>query len=201
MTNAQNHSVSQWITDLKSGDGNEAARRLWERYFEHLARIADAWLKAGARGAVDGEDVALSAFDSFYRGTAEGRFPELTNRDELWKLLLTITARKASNQRRREGQLKRGGGRLVAGVDLGCDGEATDAMAQVADAEMGPEFTATIVDEVRRMFEGLTDESLRVVALLRMEGFSNEEIAKALDCSLRSVERKLQSIRSAWEQA
>jgi DNA-binding NarL/FixJ family response regulator len=33
------------------------------------------------------------------------------------------------------------------------------------------------------------------VALLMPEGYSNEEIARSLDCSLRTVERKLEVIR------
>jgi DNA-directed RNA polymerase specialized sigma24 family protein len=37
-----------------------------------------------------------------------------------------------------------------------------------------------------------------VVALLKLEGFSNEEIARSLDCSLRTVERKLEEIRKRW---
>ena len=202
MKNPNEDSVTRWIGDLKLGGGSgEAARLLWERYFEQLARLAQSWLQSAARGVADGEDVALSAFDSFCRGTAEGRFPQLANRDELWRLLFTITARKAANQRRRERQLKRGGGRLVAGVDLDGGAAKGDALAQVAGTDLGPEYTAAVADEIRRLFTELPDESLRVVALLRMEGYSNEEIATALDSSLRSVERKVQLIRAAWERA
>ncbi len=201
MKNPNKDSVTRWIGDLKLGDSGEAARLLWERYFEQLARLAQSWLQSSARGVADGEDVALSAFDSFCRGTAEGRFPQLANRDELWKLLFTITARKAANQRRRERQLKRGGGRLVAGADIGGEAADFDPLAQVADNDLGPEFTAAVADEIRKLFAELPEEALRVVALLRMEGYSNEEIASALDCGLRSVERKVQLIRAAWESA
>ena len=196
--NHDDHSVTRLIGDLKVGDSGEAARQLWERYFEQLAGLAQSWLQSAARRAADGEDVALSAFDSFCRGTVEGRFPELANRDELWKLLYTITARKAANQGRRERQIKRGGGRLIAGVDLRGDATEYNALDQVAGSDLGPEFTAIMLDEIRRLFGGLEDESLRVVALLRMEGYSNEEIATVLDTSLRSIERKVQTIRSVW---
>ena len=36
------------------------------------------------------------------------------------------------------------------------------------------------------------------VALLMPEGYSNEEIARSLDCSLRTVERRLEVIRKRW---
>ena len=40
MTAADENSVTQWVSDLKAGDRSEATRRLWERYFERLARLA-----------------------------------------------------------------------------------------------------------------------------------------------------------------
>ena len=193
------NSVTQWVSDLKAGDRGEAASLLWGRYFERLARLAQARLRAVSRGPADGEDVALSVFDSFFQGVAAGRFPELGNRDELWRLLVTITARKAHNQRRNEGRQKRGGGRVVGqGAMAGANPIGDDFMAQVVGNEPTPEFAAMVADEYRRMFGSLADESLRIVAGLKLEGHSNDEIAKHLDCSLRTVERKLEVIRKRW---
>jgi DNA-directed RNA polymerase specialized sigma24 family protein len=194
------HSVTHWIGDLRSGNRDEASRRLWERYFERLARLAQARLRTAGGGPADGEDIALSAFDSFVRGTAAGRYPALGDRDDLWRLLVTITARKAHNQRRDEGRQKRGGGRVVGeGALAGTDPMGDDFLAQVVGSEPTPEFAALVTDEYRRLFGSLTDESLRVVALLKLEGHSNEEIARSLDCGLRTVERKLEVIRKRWE--
>ncbi len=193
------NSVTQWIGDLRAGNRDEASRRLWERYFTRLARVAQVRLRAVVRSPADGEDVALSVFDSFFQGVAAGRFPELGNRDDLWRLLVTITARKAHNQRRDEGRQKRGGGRVVGeGALGGADPTGDDFLAQVAGNEPTPEFAAMVTDEYRRLFGSLTDESLRMVALLKLEGHSNEEIAKSLDCGLRTVERKLEVIRKRW---
>lgn len=193
------NSVTHWVNDLKAGDRGEAARLLWHRYFERIARLAQARLRAVARGPADGEDVALSVFDSFFRGAAEGRFPRLADRDDLWKLLTSIAQRKAANHRRREGQLKRGGGRVVGAGDYAAgDPGGEDPLAQVIGREPSPELAAALIDEIRRRFADLPDESLRVVASRRMEGHSNAEIAAELDCSLRTVERKLELIRRAW---
>jgi DNA-directed RNA polymerase specialized sigma24 family protein len=199
MTRDAERSVTDWIGDLKDDDDGVAAHRLWERYFTKLARLAHAHLRANPRGPADGEDIALSAFDSFFRGAAAGRFPRLEDRDDLWKLLTTIALRKAANQRRREHQKKRGGGRVVAGAGLAADRDREDPLAQVADGEPTPEFAAAVADEVRHLFGSLADDSLRVVARLRMEGYTNDEIAAALDVSLRSVERKIELIRKAWQ--
>ena len=44
----------------------------------------------------------------------------------------------------------------------------------------------------------LADESLRVVALLKLDGHSDEEIDGSLDCGLRTVDGKLEVIRKCW---
>src|SRR6516164_1255619 len=99
-------SVTAWIEQLKAGDA-AAAAPLWQGYFRRLVGLARQRLGAAPRRAADVEDVALSAFDSFCRGAAAGRFPRLDDRDDLWALLVTITARKAAEQVRRERRLKR----------------------------------------------------------------------------------------------
>jgi hypothetical protein len=77
-------SVTHWLAHLKAGDP-AAAKALWDGYFARLVELARTRLRAGARAAADEEDVALSAFDSFYRGAGEGRFPRLDDRDDLWR--------------------------------------------------------------------------------------------------------------------
>src|SRR4051794_14548651 len=102
-------SVTRWISDVRAGQGS-AAQHLWERYFDRLVRLARSKLHARRRGVVeDEEDAALSAFDSFCRGAAGGHFPQLGGRDDLWRLLVTITARKALDQVERQGAIRRGG--------------------------------------------------------------------------------------------
>ncbi len=114
-------SVSRWLNELKAGD-EVAAQKLWEGYFHRLVALARMKLRGAQRRAEDEEDAALSAFDSFCRGVEQGRFPQLSNRDELWRLLVIITARKAYDLAEREGRLKRGGGKVRDEAALG--GEA-----------------------------------------------------------------------------
>jgi DNA-directed RNA polymerase specialized sigma24 family protein len=199
MTTDDAKSVTQSIKDLGTESREEAFRRLWDRYFPQLVRLAEDRLRNTSRGAADGEDIALSAFQSFFRGAAAGRFPDLGSRDELWKLLVTITARKAQDRQRDERRRKRGGGRVVnqtarAGGELAGD----EVLFEVVSSDPTPEFAAMMTEECQRLFASLADESHRVVALLKLEGHSNEEIATSLDCGLRSVERKLEVIRKRW---
>src|SRR5215471_3593733 len=105
-------SVTHWIGRLRAGD-QAAAQPLWERYFSQLVGLARKRLQGTPRRAADEEDAALSAFDSVCRGIERLRFPQLVDRDDLWRLLVVITARKALAQAQREGRKKRGGGRVV----------------------------------------------------------------------------------------
>jgi DNA-directed RNA polymerase specialized sigma24 family protein len=192
-------SVTNWMKSLPGDAASFASRALWERYFEQLARLARARLGTAPRGPSDEEDIALSVLDGFFRGAAAGRFPDLKNREDLWRLLIKITARKASNQRRDESRLKHGGGRTVTASALdGAGPDGDDFLAQVISEELTPESASILTDEYRRLFGSLGDESLRVVALMKLEGYSNAEIAQRLDCGLRTVERKLDAIRKRW---
>jgi DNA-directed RNA polymerase specialized sigma24 family protein len=192
-------SVSHWIGALKVGDA-EAAQRLWERYFDALVRLARAKLGALPRREADEEDIALSAFHTFCQGAARGRFPHLDDRYGLWRLLVTITVRKALAQLERQGRKKRGAGRVRGqSILAGGDPDAREAgLEQVVGQEPTPEFAAMVADECRRLLETLGDETLRRIALLRMEGYSDPEIAARLGCSLRTVGRKLELIRKTW---
>src|SRR4051794_27387401 len=89
-------SVTYLIGRLKDGD-RAAAQRLWESYFGRLVGLARGRLRKASRRVSDEEDVALSAFESFYRRAEQGRFPRLNDRDDLWQLLFVLTVRKAIN--------------------------------------------------------------------------------------------------------
>jgi DNA-directed RNA polymerase specialized sigma24 family protein len=181
-------SVSYWLGGAKEGD-EAAGQELWQRYFETLVRLARSRLRSMPRIVEDEEDAALSAFDSFLAGAARGRFPRLDDRDELWRVLVTITTRKALDQLERHRRQKRGGGREAAGEF---------ALIEAVGSEPTPEFAAMVSDECRFRLNALPDETLRTIALLKMEGYTNPEVAEQLGCGLRTVVRKLELIRKLW---
>ena len=194
MSDADHGSVTHWLGDLKVGDLG-AAQPLWERYFGRLVVLARAKLrglkKTGAEQ--DEEDAALSAFNSFCTGAARGKFPKLDDREDLWKLLVVITARKAFAQAGRERRLKRGGGRRGAEADRNPKG-----LDLLAGPEPTPEFAAMVAEEFNRLLNALGDDGLREVAVSRMEGYTCDEIAERLGCARRTVARRLDLIRKTW---
>ena len=187
---AQEGSVSRWLGPLQQGDP-AAVQQLWERYFLSLVKLARQRLRPTPTHGADAEDVALSAFDSFCRNAQGGRFPQLSDRHDLWRLLVVITARKAAHLARDQGRLKRGGG-LAPSEDVDLD--------QYLGREPTPELAAEVAEEYQRLLTNLGDADLAAVAGWKMEGYSNAEIAAKLDCAPRTVERKLQLIRGVWEQ-
>jgi DNA-directed RNA polymerase specialized sigma24 family protein len=188
-------SVTNWIGQLRAGDA-AAAQRLWERYFRRLVGLARKRLRGLPRRAADEEDVALSAFDSFYRGVGQGRFPRLNDRHNLWDLLVVITARKAIDLREHEGRQKRGGGRVRGESAL--DGQAIE---QVVGDEPSPALAAQVAEEVERLLAVLPAEGVRAVALMKLEGYTNAEVAARLGCAEVTVERRLGLIRNLWSAA
>lgn len=187
-----------WLQRLKVGE-LDAARPLWERYFHRLLGLARKRLAGSSRSAADEEDVALNAFDSFCRGAAGGKFAQLEDRHDLWQVLAVITARKAARQSQSERAQKRGGGKVESESTL-AEEDASNALGiqHFAADDPTPELMAIATEEFERMLSLLTDESLREVALARLEGFSHAEIAARLGCHVRSVERKVRQIRELW---
>lgn len=99
-------SITHWLLQLRSGDRN-AAQPIWEKYFYRLVRVARTHLNGSPRRVADEEDVVICAFDSFCRGAEQGRFPKLDDRTDLWRVLVTITERKAINQVKHDTRKKR----------------------------------------------------------------------------------------------
>lgn len=188
--------ITVWIQALKQSD-EEAARQLWDAYFPRLLRAAQRRLK-GRRRVTDEEDVVVSVFDSLCRGAGEGRFVELHDRTDLWRLLLRIVGQKSVDQLRHEGRQKRGGGDVRGDSVFRRPGEQSPGFDQVAGGDVSPDFLALVEEENRRLLALLPEETLRSIATYRLEGYANEEIAERLGISLRSVERKLQLIRQQW---
>jgi len=188
-------SVTIWLEQLKAGDP-AAVSPIWSGYFARLVSLARGRLRSAPRAAADEEDVALSAFDSFCRGVAEGRFPRLDDRDDLWQVLFVITTRKAIGHVRHETRDKRDGRRAVHASSTE---SGPNLLAAVPSPEPSPEFAAEVAEECARLLDMLGDGQLRQLAIWKMEGFTNEEIAGKIERSIPTVERKLAAIRVVWE--
>jgi DNA-directed RNA polymerase specialized sigma24 family protein len=146
------------------------------------------------------EDVALSAFDSLCRGAVRGNFAQLSDRHDLWPLLLTITAQKSIDRIRWEKRHRRGGGKnVLRDTELPETGQHR-TIDEIFSTEPTPEFLVLMDEECSRLLRQLRDDTLREVVVWKLEGHTNEQIAELLGVSVHTVGRKLRMIRLAWSQ-
>ena len=194
-------SVTHWIAALGSAEANEAQQRLWERYFCRLLGLAKLKLGETPTAVADAEDVATAALQSLFAGARDRRFPRLEDRHDLWPLLAKITAHKALDQQRWLLAEKRGGGNVRGDSALiSPSGSQSDWPAALVENEIGPDVLVSMAEQCNRLMALLSDDQMRQIARRRLEGYTNAEIAQELGIVERTVERRLQLIRSIWSQ-
>jgi DNA-directed RNA polymerase specialized sigma24 family protein len=189
-------SCGRWITRLQSGD-DAAVEKLWSVYFEKLVRMAHRRLQTKYRRIQDAEDVALSAFETLCRGARQHRYPSLTDHHGLWKLLVTITMNKVRRIVRDQTRVKRGGMfRDVTDFDESTN--SLDMLNHLVSREPTPEFAVQVAEQYRTLLEQLPNGDLAEIAAMKLEGYTNSEIAERSNRSERTIERKLNLIRKLW---
>jgi RNA polymerase sigma factor (sigma-70 family) len=200
---ATSGSITQRLKKLKGDDSSaaqQACHDIYERHFDWLAGVARRALQGVPRGAVDEEDVVQSGLMAFFRGARKGQFPDLTNRKNLWRLLMTIIERKAINQRHQQLAQKRGRGRVRGGsAFIHQDSGGGGGMAPAAPGPL-PVTTAEVREHFTHLFQLLEDDTLRSVAVMKLQRHTNAEIAQKLGVVERTVERKLNRIRRQWSE-
>lgn len=189
-------SVTHWLSLLRAGDP-QAPEALWDRYFAQVLRLAHQQLLGLRDRSHDAEDVALSTLNALCQAAQQGRLANVQDRHDLWRLLVTCTLNRARNLRLHENRLKRRA-ELVAET-----GSRTDAgLGNVPSSEPTPEEAAQLADELRHVMQRLDAEDpthrLREVALLKLEGYTVEEIARRQQCARKTVSLRLSVIRGLW---
>ncbi len=193
----ETHSVTTWIAQIKAGE-LDAAQRLWERYLTRLAFVAKCRLAGSPQQVADVDDVIVTAFERFLRFAQEGRFPKLDDRGDLWQVLVIVTERTAIDQRRRLSAKKRGG-LITRSLDLpALNADVSELQWQPQSPEPTPEFAFAAAEQCQQLLSILDDDTLRRIALAKLHGSTNEEIASHEGIGVRSVERKLNIIRRIW---
>ena len=184
MASPDTQSVTRLIRAAQGGRAS-AVGPLLAVYFDRLVQLARSRLR-DLPGMVNyDEDLALRSFYSVYRRLGDPERPlELTGRDDLWRLLATRTISRAIDLIRRQRP-----------EEVPGDQDFT----QLLSREPTPEEVAEVADECRRLLDLLEEPELRQIALWKVEGYTNEEIATRLDCVPRTVERKVGRIRLLWK--
>ncbi|MBI5758409.1 MAG: RNA polymerase subunit sigma-70 [Planctomycetales bacterium] len=192
-------STTRWLERLKQGD-EDAASELWQRYASRLAKLVRKRFSTSLeQAAYDEEDVVLSALDVFCRGMREGRHAELHGRDELWRLLAVIALRKANDRAKADKAEKRGGEEMQRQALSDSTSGIIMFLDKLPSKDQPAEVDAVLTEECERLVGLLGDPELQQVALWRLEGFNNDEIAAKLNYTRRTIQRMLKLIRQVWE--
>lgn len=177
-------SITRWIAAVRSGDA-DAAERLWERYFRDLMHQARLRMSNISKSLYDEEDAALSTFYVMWQKLEEGRYAQISDRHDLWNLMLTVLIRKIGRRAKYQGAAKR------------------LPLNSTAEQNLLEELPATDVQEISQecleLISVLQDPNLERVAILKFEGYTNDEIAVELNRTRRTIQRMLNLIRELWE--
>lgn len=183
--------LAELAARLRAGDG-QVAELLFARYACRLTHLAEEHLSRRVARREDGEDVVQSVFRTFFRRSAAGEF-QIDHSDQVWRLLVRITLRKAqATGRRHTAQV-----RAVSAEAVG--GEDPWLLAAVA-REPGPAEAAALVDQLEAVLRGLPALYGRALDL-RLQGYDVTEIAPVLGVSRRTVHRALNLLQRRLEQA
>jgi DNA-directed RNA polymerase specialized sigma24 family protein len=179
-------SITRLIDELKSGDEekkNAAIAKLWETYFERLCAVARKKLTSKAKRVNDADDVLVSVFDALYGKVVAGDSLNALNRDSLWLVLLRMTRDKAIRRNRQEDRERRGG---------------ANSPEPLIEELISKEPTAEDVELFEELIDGLIQPDLIRIARMILAGHSIEEIASELECSERTIQRRLRVIKDRW---
>lgn len=195
-------SITLWIERLRCQDDSTATNVLWQQFATRVLTLARFKLRHRRTKVADEDDVANSVFEALFTGVANGSFPNLNNRDDLWALLIRLTEHKAMDLLRYESRKKRGPEAPFIGLSGALEARETeDRLDELVDKRPTPDEEIQLAEACSSLLSRLEDPLLVAIAQFKLEGHSNEAIAELVAKSLRTVERKVALIRSIWSEA
>ena len=186
-------SGTQLIHQLQAGtliESQAAATAIVQRYFTQLENVVRQRLSPRLHARVDAEDLALMTFQSFCLRLANGKF-EQDDRQDFWRLLVRMALNKTRREVAAQLAQKRDARRDSSIDDGGIFFELLDQRTPT------PEETVVMAEEMARLLDRLPAD-IRVIAVWKFEGHTNEEIAAKLSYTVRTIERKVKLIRKRW---
>lgn len=182
----------QALIDLWRQGDEEAARKIVESYIDRLLLLARRHISQRLASRVDPEDVVQSVFRTFFARVKEGRFV-FAEQDDLCKLLVRITLHKTLRQVAFHKAAKRDPGQETE------QGEHhREQLLAILDREPSPEATVAFIDQLEKFLGNLRPQERQILEL-RLQGYSNEEIAQKLGLYDRKIRRIIEHVRATAE--
>lgn len=183
-----------WVRELVRGD-EAVVREFWERYGSELERYASRRIAPRLQPRMGPEDVVQSACRTFFRRSTSGEIT-VSDTTSLWRLLCAITLTKVRQHARFHLRQRRSVQRETPQEDAS-DREPKEPLPTATQPT--PQEVAEFAEQLERLIGSLASEEQQLVQL-RLEGFTQAEIAAKMQCSERTVRRLLSRVRSQWTQ-
>lgn len=191
---APDGTLTGFFLRLQAGE-QSAARGLWEHFCPRLTGLAQRVFRERPDRFPEAEEAALSAFASFCTAAQQGRIDGDVDRASLWRLLKTFTVRKVAGQIERDATARRGGGRVVPESVWAGNTDNAGGL----DAAFGNIPSQDFDLNCEELLARLGEPELKTIALAKLMGYTNRDLAQRFDCTERRIERKLHAIRLVWE--
>lgn len=173
--------------------------QLWDAFYPRMKLAVLSRVRSIQRPVADESGIALSAFHSFIQHARNGKFPNLVDHDEMWRLVKRIAIRKTSDVRKNLLAQKRGGGAIVFGQsDFSDDSGHLQGINLASDKQGEPSEPVEVADLLNAMLQRLPDDRHRDVILLKLQGASVVTIAECLGTTTRTIQRILKKIEQSW---
>jgi RNA polymerase sigma-70 factor (ECF subfamily) len=188
-------TVTGWAHEMHSPDAarrEEAARQIWLRFAARLRGVVRRRLDPRLLRRAGEEDVLQSLFASFF-GAAPGPNGPPKSRADLWRQLVHFTMCKVANTAERHRAQRRD---VRREQPMGDPAESGHGGAEPADPRWLSSEDALVAKEEFARLRATLPEDFRPVFDLRLEGYTNAEIAAQIGRVERTVELKLKAIRA-----
>jgi RNA polymerase sigma-70 factor (ECF subfamily) len=184
---------SKSLAELSRNGDKEAARKIVDLYLDRLLALARRYLSIRMARRIDPEDIVQSAFRTFFSGLKTGQF-HIAEQDDLCKLLMRITVYKTLRQVGYHQAAKRD-----PSMEAGNTTPDQDRVKDLLDRTPPPETAVAFVDQLEHFLSRLQPEE-RLIIELRLQGYSNDEIAQKMGSYDRKIRRIIERIRGLAEQ-
>jgi RNA polymerase sigma-70 factor (ECF subfamily) len=178
----------------QSGD-RDAFEKIFARYSERLIRLARLRISERLASRIEAEDVVQSVFRTFFGRMRNRRFG-FEEESDLWKLLVSMTLNKLRNKVDWHTAAKRD---VRAEHSIDADRQALPSAFDADGQSPSPSAVIAFLDLLEDFMSRLRDTDRRILEL-RLDGYSQQEIAQEMGCTERTVRRVLERIRALAEE-
>lgn len=195
METSENEDWDALIQGLRMGQ-QQACADFWNRYGPMLESVAQNQLSQRMQRRVGPDDVVQSACRTFFRRVSAGQF-DLPDADALWRLMCAITLTKARRAARDHSRQKRG-----IDAEQYLDASPADSVGkpvELAGSVESPMTAAAFADQLQLLLGTLNAQECQVLDL-KLQNYTNAEIADKMQCSERTVRRMTNQIRQRWSE-